>query len=237
MYCEIVLQGRLKGKKIVLQYSHCIAEKEAWRVGFELQYTGVYCNRGSWVRLGICIAIQNLYCDCGARARMDCIAIQWPAKPRYSRGWAVGALGAQAGAGALGWACVGRWAGCAWGAGLGVEGVAHNRQGAWQGRAAGRARGRGARGRQVQAGGRRAGSAGHARPGRWARGLGARAGLGLCTRCTRPVFGPVRLGIFLSQIFWTLFMNPVHEHCSYRNFSKKQNILNLIKNQIKSNKF
>ena len=28
----------------------------------------------------------------------------------------------------------------------------------------------------------------------WA--LGARAGLGLCTRCTRPVFGPVRLGIF-----------------------------------------
>ena len=60
--------------------------------------------------------------------------------------------------------------------------------------------------------------------GRWARGLGARAGLGLCTRCTRPVFGPVRLGTFLSQIFWTLFVNPVHEHCSSRNFSKKKNI-------------
>ena len=59
MYCEIVLQGRLKIEDIVLQYSHCIAEKEAWRVGFELQYTGVYCNRGSWVRLEICIAIQK----------------------------------------------------------------------------------------------------------------------------------------------------------------------------------
>ena len=29
-----------------------------------------------------------------------------------------------------------------------------------------------------------------ARPGRWARGLGAWAGLGLCTRCTRPIFDP-----------------------------------------------
>ena len=75
--------------------------------------------------------------------------------------------------------------------------------------------------------------AGHAA---WARGLGARAGLGLCTRCTRLVFGPVRLGIFLSQNFWTLFVNPAHEHCSSRNFSKKKIILNLIKNQIKSNK-
>ena len=59
---------------------------------------------------------------------------------------------------------------------------------------------------------------------RWARGLGARAGLELCTQCTRPVFGPVRLGIFLSQIFWTLFVNSVHEHCSARIFSKKKNI-------------
>ena len=29
------------------------------------------------------------------------------------------------------------------------------------------------------------------RPGRWARGLGARPGYGLCTRCTWPVFDPV----------------------------------------------
>ena len=71
-------------------------------------------------------------------------------------------------------------------------------------------------------GGRRAAWALGARPGRWARSLGARARLRLCTRCTRPVFGPVRLGIFLSQIFWTLFVNPVHEHCSSRNFSKKK---------------
>ena len=29
LYCEIVLQGMLKVKEIVLQYSHCIAEKKA----------------------------------------------------------------------------------------------------------------------------------------------------------------------------------------------------------------
>ena len=29
LYCEIVLQGRLKVKEIVLHYSHCIAEKKA----------------------------------------------------------------------------------------------------------------------------------------------------------------------------------------------------------------
>ena len=33
-----------------------------------------------------------------------------------------------------------------------------------------------------------AGWAAGARPGSWARGLGARAGLGQCTRCTRPIF-------------------------------------------------
>ena len=172
MYCEIVLQGKLKIEDIVLQYGHCIAEKEAWRVGFELQYTGVYCNRGSWVRLGICIAIQNLYCDCGARARPDRIAIQWPAKPRYSRGWAVGAR-----AGAC-WArrqAQGHWAGRAWGVGW-----------AWQAwRTTGRARGkRGARqagraargrGRQAQADGRQRRARGvRSRGGAWA--LGARPG-------------------------------------------------------------
>ena len=56
--------------------------------------------------------------------------------------------------------------------------------------------------------GRHPGSAGRARSGRWARSLGARAGLGLCTRCTRPVFGPVRLGIFLSQIFLDIVHEP-----------------------------
>ena len=91
---------------------------------------------------------------------------------------------------------------------------------------------RGARGRARQQARARAERAGQGWLGgrrvAWAlgagRGLGARAGLGLCTRCTRPIFGPVRLGIFLSQIFWTLFVNPVHEHCSSRNFSKKKNI-------------
>ena len=28
--------------------------------------------------------------------------------------------------------------------------------------------------------------------------------------------------LFMSQFFFTLFVNPVHEHCSSRNFSKKK---------------
>ena len=103
------------------------------------------------------------------------------------------------------------------------------------GRAAGGAQALGARG----ALGRVTTWALGARPGRWESGLGARAGLELCTRCTRPVFGLVRLGIFLSQIFWTLFVNPVHEHCSSRNFSKKKNInyfLKILKNEINFDK-
>ena len=70
------------------------------------------------------------------------------------------------------------------------------------------ARRRRARGRRAAAGacrGRGAGAssrgAAGARPGRWAPGLGARAGYGLCTRCTRPVFDPVRLGIVPESIF------------------------------------
>ena len=32
--------------------------------------------------------------------------------------------------------------------------------------------------------------AGRAQPGRWVKGLGVRAGYGLCTQCTQPVFDP-----------------------------------------------
>ena len=162
MYCEIVLQGRLKIEDIVLQYSHCIAEKEAWRVGFELQYTGVYCNRGTWVRLGICIAIQKivlrlwskgkagLYCNTVASQAMIQQGLGSRRAPR-------GVLGAQAGAGALGWACVGRWAGRGRRGALQAghaDGVAHGRQGARQ---AGHAVGARAVGRHRRAG-RRAGA-------------------------------------------------------------------------------
>ena len=60
----------------------------------------------------------------------------------------------------------------------------HGRRWRRAGRWAGRAGHAGLAGRARQVG------AGRARPGRWARGLGA--GLpGLCTRCTRPVFDPV----------------------------------------------
>ena len=41
-----------------------------------------------------------------------------------------------------------------------------------------------------------------------------------------------------SNFFWTLFVNPVHEHCSSRNFSKKKKYLKKkkLKNQIKFDK-
>ena len=120
-------------------------------------------------------------------------------------------------------ACVGR-AGGSWAKqGLGAE-----RAGALQARGArGRSGRRAGDGRQGAAEGTGARGAGLA--GRQARGLGTRAGLELCTRCTRPVFGPVRLCIFLSQIFWTLFVNPVHEHRSARIFSKKKKLKYLKK--------
>ena len=146
-----------------------------------------------------------------------------------TRGWALGCIGRAAGAGG---ARAGRassrrvlgglGAGREWGARLGVAtsaqqalglaGTARTCAGRWRAAVARRAR------RQRAAGSRRAGHAG-SRCG--VRGLGARVGFALCTRYTRPVFGPVRLDIFPESNFWTLFVNPVHEHCSSRNLSKK----------------
>ena len=156
-----------------------------------LQYTGVYCNRGSWVRLGICIAIQKLYCDCGARARLDCIAIQWPAKPRYSRGVAGS------------WARK-RGAGRAAGRGKRAGGRAGSRQGA---RAAG-ARTAGSCARGVRSRG-----AEGARPGRWARGLGAgRAAWahGLALGCALYALGLFSIR-FDSVLFLSQFLDVVCE--------------------------
>ena len=60
-------------------------------------------------------------------------------------------------------------------------------------------------------------------------GLGVQLGQVGCFGAPDSVFGPVRLGSFLSHQ-----MNTVH--CKIK-FSKKKYLLNLIKNQIKSNKF
>ena len=66
----------------------------------------------------------------------------------------------------------------------------------------------------AQARGRRGTGAGRARPGRWARGLGVRAGQGCALGVLRLVFNPVfRLCIFPESL---------NEHCSSRNFSKKK---------------
>ena len=42
MYCN---RGGWPGGKLYCNTLYCIAEKEAWRVEFGLQYIGVYCNR------------------------------------------------------------------------------------------------------------------------------------------------------------------------------------------------
>ena len=78
--------------------------------------------------------------------------------------------------------------------GAGARGRAVGAQAASAGRAGGtdvRALGAGGRTGQAEAACRAHGTdAAGARPERWARGLGAWAGLGLCTRCTRPIFDP-----------------------------------------------
>ena len=61
---------------------------------------------------------------------------------------------------------------------------------------AGRASAGRAGGAQARGAGAAAGPVQQGRCRRVALALGARAGFGLSTRCTRPVFGPVQLGIF-----------------------------------------
>ena len=149
------------------------------------------------------------------------------------------------GAGALGWACVGRRAG--------VRGAQGWR--AWdarQGRAAGVARGRGAR-QAGQASGRRAGARGMRGRARGARGRGAagRAELARHRRCARGHARPGRgLGVawapgltlgsalgalgpfpirFDSFFFLSHQMNTVH--CKIKFFRKKKYLLN--SNKIK----
>ena len=54
------------------------------------------------MKVGIISQYTEVYCDCRARARLDCIAIQCLAKPRYSKGWVTGAQEERWGAQALG---------------------------------------------------------------------------------------------------------------------------------------
>ena len=102
--------------------------------------------------------------------------------------------------GSAGWAGAGRSRGC-WA--LDARGARRRAQQA-AGQAGMQARGARDRGRKEQQ----------------AHGLSARrtGWPGLCTWCTRPVFGLVRLGIFPESNFWRLFVNLVHEHRSSQNF-------------------
>ena len=140
LYCEIVLQGRLKVREIVLQYSHCIAE-------FVLQE--------AWLQ-GVCVAIQKLYCEvqckrqgCLCHKTDSCVATQcWArqqarARGRWAHGWARRARGtlglAQADAGLVGVGAQAgrRRAGCAGqaSAARGARATGARRRGrAWQAR-------------------------------------------------------------------------------------------------------
>ena len=76
---------------------------------------------------------------------------------------------------------------------------------------------------------------------RWAWARGARGlGVAWCAGwASRGLMQPVWFltWVFDSGVFLSHRMDSVHEHCSSRIFSKKKkNFLNLIKNQIKSNK-
>ena len=144
----------------------------------------------------------------GARARGWALgrALGWALSERARGAWA-GGRGARGSQAALAWGAGQRAAGAraaqACGARVrrqaGSRGVSGS-TGVWQ---AG-ARGTGARVRQASGSRRgrprsprgRAGWAAGARPGRW-----ARAGYGLCTRCTWPVLDPILLGTVPESIF------------------------------------
>ena len=117
MYCEIVLQGRLKIEDIVLQYSHYIAEKEAWRAEIVLQEGQVYCNRGSlaaeetvlqYSLVGSRFVLQyKLYCELWEGHCSNDTA--WAGRWGAGVGAQASALGARAGAQAAD-ERAGRWA-------------------------------------------------------------------------------------------------------------------------------
>ena len=193
-YCPFVLQEKkncIAGSKAKLYCKrkplHCIVA--GLRV-FILQYTVLYCRKKKSVYCnGYCIArgLQEGLC----RNTIHCIVTE-ARHGLYCNTVTVPKT---------------QGAGHAWGAGLGVRrrGRAAG-PGVSAGACAGSADGRGARGR-AGAERKRSGSwaAGARTTGRGAsaagRGLGVRAGYGLCTRCTRPVFSPVRLNIFPESIF------------------------------------
>ena len=91
-----------------------------------LQTVGLYCNRRGLEGGSSVLQYTALYCNLKGYARLDCIAIQCPAKPRYGQGvrncgrwgaqaWALGCARREA----RGWACWarrqalgrGRWGG------------------------------------------------------------------------------------------------------------------------------
>ena len=94
LYCEIVLQalqlyckreGRKncsEKKKLYCNTLVCIAKKKA--VGFYCKMD-VYCIAGEGWESWVVSQYTEVYCDCGAKARVDCIAIQCLAKPRYGQ--------------------------------------------------------------------------------------------------------------------------------------------------------
>ena len=158
----------------------------------------LYCNRRGLEAGSSVLQYTALYCNLGARQGWT--VLRYSAQPSHD----TTTVAATRHAGAGRWAC--------WALGMLALGGQAGRSGQAAGRA-GRALGAGGKAwaRRAQAGAR----VGIGAVGGWAqqargrqalgaRGaccLGARAGYGLCTWCTRPVFCPVRLSIFPESIF------------------------------------
>ena len=157
----------VQGFKTVLQYSLLGS-----RV---LQYIALYCGWKGCRRPG-CITIQP-----GVSWHETGLPVSQDRQPcRDTAGWALMRAGVGAGARRCG-----HWGAQAWALGRTGVGARAHRRGCW-----------GAQAWALGPQGRTSARQGAAwalgeRPRRWASGLGARAGYGLCTRCTQPVFGPV----------------------------------------------
>ena len=84
LYCNTVYETVLQEREKRLKGWKCIAIHRV-----VLQRRGLSCIAGLYCRKLGCREIvsqfNRLYCDFGAKARLECIAIECPAKPRYGK--------------------------------------------------------------------------------------------------------------------------------------------------------
>ena len=190
---RIVLQDGCSWLRNCIAIQFIVLQEEADLAGIVLQ--NLYCRRLGYREFvsqykNCIVRCSGKRRGCLCRKTGSCVATRRWAGALGAR---LGARGAQAGTGGA----LGRAGGRGAGGANGRPGRARGR-----GRRAGRRAGaRQACGRNRGHSRHAAGARGGARPRRWAHWMGARAGYRLCTRCTRSVFDPVRLGIVPESIF------------------------------------